>query len=579
MAVEPWSGPLQLLDRATGAALAQLTAGLSPASLSAAFQDWASHMALSPGRRIHLAGKAAHDWLGFLTHAWQMAVPGEDPALCVSPLPQDQRFRDDAWFHWPFNLFQQSFLLSQQWWDAATRDVPGVKPHHQDVVRFMGRQFLDMLAPTNFIATNPVVQRRILETRGQCLVDGIACLAKDVQRLIAHEPPERSDQFVPGVDVAVSPGEVVFRNHLVELIQYGPATATVAPEPLLIVPAWIMKFYILDLSPNNSLVRYLVGQGLTVFMISWRNPGIEDRNTGLDDYRRQGVMAALDAIGDITGSSTIHTAGYCLGGTLLAITAAAMSRDEDNRIATISLLAAQTEFSEPGELGLFIDDAQLAYLDNLMWAQGYLDSAQMGGAFQMLRSNDLIWSRMVRGYLMGERTASNDLMAWNADGTRMPQAMHSEYLRQLFLDDDLAEGRFRIDGRTISLEDLHQPFFVVGTERDHVAPWRSVHKIHLLTETEVTFVLTSGGHNAGIVSEPGHPGRTYRIHARPAQAPHIDCDAWLGIAERREGSWWTAWSDWLKHRSSQAAAPPRLGHPTEGGGRLGAAPGRYVFQH
>jgi polyhydroxyalkanoate synthase len=576
---DPWEGPSQLLDRATGAALAQLTGGLSPASLAAAFQDWASHVALSPGRQLRLGAKAARDWLRFLDYARQMALAGDDAPVCITPQPQDQRFRDDAWRHWPFNLLQQSFLLSQHWWDAATRDVAGVTPHHEDVVRFMGRQILDMLAPTNFILTNPVVQRRVGETGGQCLLDGMNRLAEDVWRFVSHEAPAGADQFKPGVDVAKTPGIVVFRNALIELIRYTPTTASVRPEPLLIVPAWIMKYYILDLSAENSLVRFLVDQGFTIFMISWRNPGIEQRDTSFDDYRRHGVMAALDAIRAITGAPKVHAAGYCLGGTLLAIAAATMAREKDDRIATITLLAAQTEFSEPGELGLFIDDAQLAYLDNLMWAQGYLNSSQMGGAFQMLRSNDLIWSRVVRGYLMGEPAPVSDLMAWNADGTRMPQAMHSQYLRQLFLDDDLAEGRFLVDGRTIALEDLHQPFFVVGTERDHVAPWRSVHKIHLLTEAEVTFVLTSGGHNAGIVSEPGHAGRAYHIHTRPAEAPHIDCDAWLAAAEHRDGSWWLAWVDWLKDRSGEPVAAPSAQDVEQSGAALGAAPGRYVLEH
>lgn len=572
-------GPSQLLDRATGAALAQMSGGLSPASLTAAFQDWASHLAISPGRQMHLSSKAMRKWMRFLDYARKMALESQSVPACIDPLPQDQRFSDDAWSHWPYNLIQQGFLLTQQWWDAATCDIKGVTQHHEDVVRFIGRQLLDMFAPTNFIATNPVVQRRIAETGGKCLVDGFMHAMDDVKRAVTRSQPARSDRFRPGIEVAITPGEIVYRNELIELIQYRPATTTVHAEPLLIVPAWIMKYYILDLSPQNSLVRFLVGQGFTVFMISWCNPGPEARDTSFDDYRRQGVMSALDAICQITGAPKVHAAGYCLGGTLLAIAAATMARDGDDRLASVTLLAAQTEFSEPGELGLFIDESQIAFLENMMWAQGYLDSSQMGGAFEMLRSTDLIWSRLIRDYLLGEIEPMNDLMAWNSDGTRLPQAMHSQYLRELFLNDDLAEGRFLVEGRTIALEDLQMSLFVVGTERDHVAPWRSVHKIHMLTDAEVTFVLTSGGHNAGIVSEPGHPRRNYRIFATPAAAPHIDPDAWLQKAVVHEGSWWPAWTDWLTARSGDDVAPPTTGAPAGGYTPLDAAPGSYVLRH
>lgn len=571
-------GIAETLDRAAIAALAQITHGLSPATLMQAWSDWAIHLAFSPGKQLQLAAKTGRKVMRLADYAVRSASdPDAEPA--IAPLPQDQRFADPAWRAAPFNLFVQAFLLNQQWWHAATTGIGGITKHHEDMVEFAARQLLDTLAPGNFLATNPVLQQRIFETGGQCLVEGFHRLFEDIQQAVRGTPPIGTDAFVVGETVATAPGKVVYRNRLIELIQYEPTTDKVRPEPVLIVPAWIMKFYILDLSPQNSLVKWLTGQGYTVFMISWLNPGGGDRNLDMEDYRRLGPMAALDAIGAITGAGAIHAAGYCLGGTLLSIAAAAMARDGDDRLASMTLLAAQTEFSEPGELGLFIDEAQLNVLENMMWSRGYLDSAQMGGAFQILKSNDLVWSRVLNTYLMGERAPLNDLMAWNADGTRMPYAMHSQYLRRLFLEDDLAEGKYRVGDRTISLSALRKPIFAVGTERDHVAPWRSVHKIHMLSPAEIRFVLTSGGHNAGIVSEPGHKGRGYSVLTRNAGGNAYNPDEWREHAERKEGSWWTEWGAWLDAHSGEPAAPPPIGAPDKGYAPLLDAPGSYVREH
>ncbi|BAK67161.1 poly-beta-hydroxybutyrate polymerase [Sphingobium sp. SYK-6] len=568
---DPLDGLAETMDRASFAAIAQMTHGLSPATLAQAFSDWAMHLAVSPGKRAQLAAKAVRKNLRLAEHL-------TDGKPAILPLPQDHRFDDPAWQAQPWSLLSQAFLLNQQWWHAATTGVMGVTAHHEAIVEFVARQMLDMMAPSNFLLTNPVLQQRIADTGGQCLVEGAHLLLEDMVNAMRGDPSPGSDGFIAGETVAVTPGKVVYRNRLMEMIQYAPTTGTVRPEPVLIIPAWIMKYYILDLSPENSLIRWLVGQGYTVFAISWHNPESADRDLDMDAYRRFGPLAALDAIGAITGAAKTHALGYCLGGTLLAVTAAAMARDGDERLASLTLLAAQTDFSEPGELGLFIDEAQINLLESLMWSRGYLDSGQMGGAFQLLRSNDLIWSRVLNTYLMGKREPLNDLMAWNADGTRMPYAMHSGYLRSFFLEDSLAEGQYEVDGRAISLTALHAPMFVVGTERDHVAPWRSVYKIHGLTPADIMFVLTSGGHNAGIVSEPGHPGRHFSMLERPAQAHSLSPDEWLASAPGHDGSWWLAWSDWLGAHSGEPVPPPPMGAADKGYPPLGDAPGLYVLE-
>lgn len=310
-------------------------------------------------------------------------------------------------------------------------------------------------------------------------------------------------------------------------------------------------------------------------MISWKNPTAEDRDKGMDCYRELGVMAALDTINRIVPDRQVHGVGYCLGGTMLMIAAAAMGRAHDDRLATMTLFAAQGDFTEAGELLLFINDSEVSLIEAMMAEEGVLKGSQMAGTFQLLHSNDLIWSRVLKEYMLGQRGEPNDLMAWNADTTRMPYRMHSEYLRKLFLRNDLASGRYEVDGSPVWFTDIRMPAFAVGTVTDHVAPWKSVYKLHLLP-IDLTFVLTSGGHNAGIVSEPGHPRRHYQIHHRPADEHYVDPDTWQATTSRVEGSWWPAWQTWLVEHSNGLVAPPRMGLP---GGRkkvLPDAPGDYV---
>jgi len=569
----PPASPPYPLDRAFHAMLARFTGGISPTALSLAWLDWSSHIAAAPQRQMEISSNVLRD-TGRLLEAVVHAT-SQKPWSVIQPQGRDRRFRQPQWEVPPFNLLAQAFLLAERWWHDATTGVRGVSHANEAIVEFSVRQMLDMLAPSNFAATNPQVLEKAFQSGGENFVFGWQNWCSDLMRLLSISKPAGDPQFVVGKTVAASPGKVVYRNELIELIQYYPTTAQVRPEPILIVPAWIMKYYILDLSPQNSLVKYLTAQGFTVFAISWRNPDANDRDVAFDDYRRLGVMAALDTIGRIMPGRKTHALGYCLGGTLLSIAAAAMARDGDRRLGTITLLAAQTDFTEAGELTLFINESQVAFLEDIMWQRGYLDTTQMAGAFQLLRSNELIWSRLSHDYLMGESSPPSDLMAWNADATRLPYRMHSEYLRQLFLKNELAEGRYRVEGRSISLSDIHAPMFVVGTLADHVAPWRSVYKIHYQVDADVTFLLTSGGHNAGVVAPPDDPGHSYQVMTKAADAPYVGADEWLKLAPRVEGSWWPEWAGWLAARSGGPCDPPQIGLGDAPSG-LPEAPGDYV---
>ncbi len=566
------------LDRALQALLAHLTRGISPASIFNAYLDWGIHLGMSPGKLIELGLKAQRKATRLLLHASHGAL-AEGAQPCIEPLPQDRRFESPAWQQWPFNLVYQSFLFTQQWFHNATTGVDGVSAHHEQVVTFFTRQWLDMFSPSNFLWTNPEVLAETARSGGANLLRGGVNRMEEALRLVSGQPPQAMRQFRPGQEVAITPGKVVFRNHLIELIQYAPRTRTVHPEPVLLVPSWIMKYYILDLSPGNSLVKYLVDKGHTVFIVSWKNPDAGDRNLGMEDYLKAGVMAALDAIGRIVPKRRIHATGYCLGGTLMAIAAAFMARSGDKRLQSLTLLASLLDFNEPGELGLFIDESQLAYLDALMSERGYLDGKQMAGAFAMLNSRDLVWSRLQREYLMGHATPVSDLTAWNADATRMPWRQHHEYLHSLYLRNDLAEGRYLVDGKPIALTDIRVPVFALGTRRDTVSPWHAVYKVHLLTDTEVSFCLSTGGHNVGIVNPPGPgPARSYQLTTHRAGGHFIDADSWADTAAAHEGSWWPAWEQWLHGKEARRIAPPPMG---ERGGRSAAplddAPGRYVL--
>lgn len=551
-------------------AWAPLTQGLSPVALALAGTDWALHLATQPAQALRLG-----------LDAWRRLFEAGAAAAAGTPPREDLRFAGPAWQQAPWPWLVHAQHAAEDWWADATA-LRGMEGHHRDMARFFAQRWLDALAPANQPWTNAEVLARTAERRGANLLDG-AAQAIDGWRRQAGLPPLGGEPpaWRPGIEVAITPGKVVHRNHLVELIQYLPSTARVQREPVLIVPSWIMKYYILDLAPAHSLVRWLVDQGHTVFMLSWRNPDAGDAALTMDDYLEQGLFDPLSAIGRLLPQTPVHACGYCLGGTLLAVAAAALAQPGAAAgrtlapIASLSLLAAETDFSEPGELGILVDEDQVAMLESLMAERGFLTGRQMAGSFTFLHARELFWAQRVRELWLGEADHPNDLMAWNADVTRMPAAMHGEYLRRCYLRNEIAEGRFPVQGRPVSLGDLRVPMFVVGTEKDHVSPWRSVYKIHRLVDTALTFVLTNGGHNAGIVSEPGHAHRHHALAVRRHGDAWQDPDAWQQHAERREGSWWPSWHDWLLAQGDGQSVKART---PSAAAVLCDAPGTYVHQ-
>ena len=580
----------QALDETFHGFLTRSTMGLSPIALALAAADWAMHLAASPGRQMVLGQRA-------LALAQQAMASAVNPPMDENGQPiadNDNRFIDASWRQWPFSALKEGYKANSAWWREAVQ-VDGMSRHHSHMVEFFNRQIMDTFTPSNWLLTNPEALNKAQETQGQSLLQGYQHFSEDLRKAeTARSTPDVLEPltFEVGKDVAITPGKVVYRNHLIELIQYTPTTDKVYPEPLLIVPSCIMKYYILDLSQSNSMVKYLVGQGYTVFIISWRNPDASDRDLGMQDYLQMGVMDALAAVKERAGAPRVHALGYCLGGTFLSIVAAAMGRHtrmaqnqtagrraEDRsmerlpELASVTLLAAQTDFSEPGEMGVFIDDEQLKTLRQQMDLKGYLSGSAMAGSFQFLNMRELVFTRNTRRYLLGHEEADFDLMSWNSDLTRLPARMHSEYLSSLFLNNALATGKYRVAGQGIALMDIHAPMLVVGTTRDHVSPWRSVYKIHLQTDTHVTFVLAAGGHNAGIVSEPGRPRRSDQINSIEDNQGWVEPDEWLASAPTRQGSWWEAMDAWLKERSGKPVAPPAI-DPAH---VLCDAPGEYVM--
>lgn len=566
-------GAVAAIERQLRAQLAAFSGGLAPDDYARAWWDWYLNLASHPQRQSELARSAyekAFDSLQFFARA----AAGEP----LAPGHERLGFSDPAWSVWPFNAYARAYANWATWW-AQALEPPSGAPPALSRAHFAGRMLLEAASPANFLHTNPELLAKTAAESGQNLIRGVQNWLEDARRAVEGGAKPGTEHFVVGKDVAVTPGKVVYRNRLIELLQYSPQGAEVYAEPVLITPAWIMKYYILDLSPRNSLVRFLVERGHTVFMISWKNPDAGDRELGMDDYVRLGFLEALARVRELVPRQPVHAVGYCIGGTLLSIAAALLAQQQPQPLASVTLLAAQADFSEPGELSVFITPSQIAMLESMMSKAGVLESERMGGAFALLRSRDLLWNPAIEQYVRGERPKLNDLMAWNADGTRMPYRMHSEYLERLYLKNQLAQGSLRCDGTPIDLRTVTLPMFVVGTETDHVAPWRSVFKLRTLTRsTDYTFLLTSGGHNAGIVSGPSHPKRRHRVLSWHDATQTLTPEAWLQQATLKEGSWWPTWAQWLAEHSAQQKVPARLpgADYTGAAAELPDAPGQYV---
>jgi polyhydroxyalkanoate synthase len=549
-------------------------AGLDPLNLSGAFMALLGGIAAKPSVIWDAQFDLWRDYVG-LWEATAQRMLGGAPAPVVGPAPGDRRFRDKEWQeNIVFDFIKQSYLLTANWMQNAVTQVEGIEPAERRRIEFFTKQFADALAPTNFALTNPEVLRATRETGGENLVRGLDNLLADLDRgggSLALR--QTADGFVVGQNIAQTPGKVVFRNALFELLQYSPTTESVHARPLLIVPPWINKFYILDLRPENSIIKWLVGRGYTVFVVSWVNPGPDLAQKTFEDYMREGLFAALDAVRQATGAADANVVGYCIGGTLLGAALAWMAKKRDKRIHSATFWAAQVDFSEAGDLKIFIDDAQLEALKKRMDANGgVFDGRTMSTTFNMLRANELIWSFVVNNYLLGKTPPPFDLLSWNSDTTRMPEAMHLFYLRECYINNALALGRMNLGGVDLDLTKVKLPVYLHAAKEDHIAPCRSVYKATGLYKGKRRFVLAGSGHIAGVVNPPA--SGKYQYWTNDALPPSVE--EWQAGATEHAGSWWPDWDAWLSKLSGEQVAPRQPGDGELEA--LGDAPGTYVMK-
>ena len=507
---------------------------------------------------------------------WAVAakrLAGEEAAPVVAPDPRDKRFADPEWSQNQFfDFLKQVYLLTVQWSERLVKDAE-VDEQTRQKAAFYIKQIGNAIAPSNFVLTNPELLRETLAAKGENLVRGMQMLAEDIQAGHGNLKIRQSDpgMFEVGRNLALTPGKVVFQNELIQLLQYEATTPEVLKVPLLIVPPWINKFYILDLTPEKSFIKWCVDNGITVFVVSWVNPDAKLAGKSFEQYMRDGVIAALDAVEAATGERQVHAIGYCVGGTLLAITLAYLAAKQDNRVLSATLFTAQVDFTYAGDLMVFVDKERVAQLEEQMKDQGYLDASNMATAFNLLRSNDLIWPYVINNYMRGKNPYAFDILFWNSDATRMPAANHSFYLRNCYLDNNLSRKKMKIAGVTLDLSNVKVPIYNLATREDHIAPAKSVLYGSQFFGGPVKFVLAGSGHIAGVVNPPGKPKYQYWTGPQPAGS---DVDKWLASAQEHPGSWWPDWLEWLKAQGAETV-PAR----TIGGGKLAAiedAPGSYV---
>ena len=525
-----------------------------------------------PARAIELQSSLGKAYL----ELWGSAVKrfaGEETAPAATPDPKDRRFTDPEWSsNQFFDFLKQAYLLTTDWADHLVKDAKGLDAHTQQKAEFYIRQIANAISPSNFVLTNPELLRATLSSNAQNLVRGMDMLAEDITAGGGHLKIRQSDtgMFEVGRNLATTPGKVVFQNDLMQLIQYAPATKTVLKVPLLIVPPWINKFYILDLTPEKSFVKWCVEQGLTVFVVSWVNPDGQLAKKSFEDYMREGPLAALDAIKAATGEDEAHAIGYCVGGTMLAATLAYMAAKEDHRVKSATMFAAQVDFTYAGDLKVFVDEGQLQALERRMEGQGYLEGSNMALTFNMLRSNDLVWPYIIGNYLKGQPPAAFDLLFWNSDSTRMPAANHSFYLRNCYLNNALSRGEVTLDGEALDLGKITLPIYNLATSEDHIAPAKSVFLGSKFFGGNVKYVLAGSGHIAGVVNPPAKGKYQYWTGGPPTG----NLDTWMRGAKEHAGSWWGNWLDWIKEQDSSEVTARK-----PGGAKLKPienAPGSYV---
>jgi polyhydroxyalkanoate synthase len=533
----------------------------------------AEYWLADPQRTVELQNRLGKSYL----ELWAASVKrlaGGATAPVAAPAAGDRRFADPEWSsNQYFDFLKQAYLLTARWADNLVHDAAGLNPHTRQKAEFYVRQITNALSPTNFVLTNPELLRETFTSNADNLVRGMHMLAEDIENGGGELKIRQSDasMFEVGRNLATTPGKVIFQNELMQLIQYSPSTETVLKRPLLIVPPWINKFYVLDLTPEKSFIKWCVDQGITVFCISWVNPDAHLAKKSFEDYVRQGPLAALDAIKLATGEDKVHAIGYCVGGTLLAVTLAAMAAWHDERIVSATFFAAQVDFAHAGDLKVFVDEEQIAALEQKMAERGYLEAGAMANVFNMLRSNDLIWPYVINNYLKGKAPFPFDLLYWNSDATRLPAANHSFYLRNCYLENNLAKGKITIGNAPIGLKSIKVPIYNLATREDHIAPAKSVMLGSKLFGGAVKFVVAGSGHIAGVVNPPDKKKYQFWTGPRPRNA---DIDGWLAKAKEQPGSWWPDWLVWL-NRQSSTEVPAR----SPGDGALGViedAPGSYV---